>query len=322
MKTDSNVRLFILCGVILALCSAYNLFKLWRRRVSLIRTVRGFDNVEIINSSIRALFSRLSPARIRQFSKGFTLLPNQYHHNDDPVIRVQKIAKTIAEFYGIKTSTIVVTFKDDLKVPGRVELSPDWEFFVEIRSTLRFATDDIITILVHEVAHIFLYQSGIKFEPVFNNEVLTDTTAVFLGCGSIILNGALLNETKNEYSVSYNLQKYGYLSIDEYGYIMAKRDEYFSSVQSKDLQRGLPRIGYKSGRRRLQAERSRAPFVPSTFAGKILKYLLFWTRKVSNENGKNIFACIICGQKLKTPKINKKLLVTCPTCSYKSLCHS
>ena len=322
METNSDMRAVVWSGVLLAACWAFVVFKRWRIRVNLTRTVRGFNNVKIINRSIRALFSLLSPSRVSRFSKDFILSRYQYHANDDPVIRVQKIAKIIAEFYGISTSTIVVTFRKDLKVPGRVELSPAREFFVEIRSNLRLATDDIIAILVHEVAHIFLYQSGIKFEPVFNNEVLTDTTAVFLGCGSVTLNAAILNETRTEHSVSYNVQKYGYLSIDEYGYIIAKREKYFNRTQTKDLQRGLPRIGYQSGRSRLQAELNQSPFVPPTLVGKIRKYLLFWRGKVLIENDRNIFSCVICGQKLRTPNLKKKLLVTCPICSYKLPCHS
>jgi hypothetical protein len=64
-----------------------------------------------------------------------------------------------------------------------VELSQSNEFFVELQSQHRFAAKAIAAILAHEVAHIFLHRCGVRFPDEFENEVLTDTTAVYVGFG-------------------------------------------------------------------------------------------------------------------------------------------
>src|SRR5258708_32749731 len=114
---------------------------------------RGFSNIDLITLSLRELFLRLTPVRIRQFANNFELTRRENDRSDDPIIRVQKIARRFAAHYRISVSAVIVTFRSDLYVPGRVELSPASEFFVELHNDHRDAIKPTLAILAHEVAH-------------------------------------------------------------------------------------------------------------------------------------------------------------------------
>ena len=279
--------------------------------------IRGFKNIDLINLSLRQLFLRLTPARIRQFAHNFDLRLCENDRSDDPIIRVQKIARRFADHYPISVSAVVVTFRSRMHVPGRVELSPASEFFIELHDNLRDSLAPIIAILAHEVAHIFLYQEGFPLEQTFQNEVLTDTTAIFLGCGAAILNGASQTSTTAGNVTTTQLQKYGYLSVDEFGYVQAKRDAFFHTAPTKLVNRGLPRLGYLTGQQRLKSEMNAPPFAPANFFARILK-----RQSQPNPNQKITFACCICAQGLRIPRLGKALTVRCPTCNETFSCHT
>jgi hypothetical protein len=289
--------------------------------------MRGFKNIDIIDRSLRELFSRLTPRRIRQFLYTFELTGRETDRSDDPVIRVQKIARRLADHYRISVSAVVVTFRSDMCVPGRVELSPASEFFVELHTEHRDAVKPTVAILAHEVAHIFLYQAGIRLEPTFHNEVLTDTTAVFLGCGPAILNGASRTTTTSGnvitgQVITTSTKKYGYLSVDEFGYVQARRDAYFRLQPSRLVSRGLPRWGYCAGRRRFKSQQAAPPFAPASIFTRALRALRFRNHLDASADRKISFACSFCSQSLRVPRLGKQLSVHCPTCQETLICHT
>ena len=283
---------------------------------------RGFSNIDLINLSLRELFLRLTPARIRQFTNNFELTTRENDPSDDPVIRVQKIARRFADHYRISVSAVIVTFRTDLYVPGRVELSPASEFFVELHNDHRDAIKPTVAILAHEVAHIFLYQAGISLEPTFHNEVLTDTTAVFLGCGAAILNGANQTTTTSGNVITTSVKKYGYLSVDEFGYVQAKRDAFFRSEPTRLVNRGLPRWGYSTGRRHFKSEQNAPPFAPPNIFTRTFEALGLQKQPQAALNQKITFACAFCSQPLRIPRLGKTISVHCPTCQETFLCHT
>lgn len=279
--------------------------------------ISGFANLGLVNKSIKELFLRLKPEGICRFANIFELTPRENDPSVDPVIRVQKIARRLADHYRISVSAVIVTFRSDLNVPGRVELSPASEFWVELNNEHRNAVKPTAAILAHEVAHIFLYQAGIRFEPTFHNEVLTDTAAVFLGCGPAILNGASETTTTSGSVTTTSVRKYGYLSVDEFGYVQAKRDAFFRSPPTRLVDDGLPRSGYSTGRSRHKSELSAPPFAPPSFFSRI-----FQSQPRSAPNRKITFNCTFCSQTLRIPHLGKEISVHCPTCGETFRCYT
>lgn len=104
---------------------------------------------------------------------------------------------------------------------GRVTLGA-WqrdEYFVEIDSWIVARRRDLGAVLAHELTHVFLQHHDLRYE----DEILTDTTAVYLDVG-----WPLLNAYRAGYAYSYSdpdtySQRLGYLSPEEYGYILGRR---------------------------------------------------------------------------------------------------
>jgi hypothetical protein len=137
---------------------------------------------------------------------------------EDPAIRTQNLARRLAQHYHIKLSTIVVSFNSALPVPARIEISSSLDFFIELRSEYRDKPRAIMAILAREIAHIFLHQAGIRFHPEFENEVLTDTTAAYLGCATTLLNGTQTTCTnvKTNFlgtSIENTIRHFGYITL-------------------------------------------------------------------------------------------------------------
>lgn len=291
----------------------------WFHIYQITKKVRGFQNIKTINSALQKLFLSLSPAGVSKFSKDLAFLPSETILGEDKTIWVQKIARRIADHFGIFTSTVVVTFRSDLKAPGCVELSPSSEFFVDLRSDLKDSPNEIISTLAHEVTHIFLFKHAVKMEPVFHNEVLTDTAAIFLGCGAALINGSSLLIKRSGNSETSSLRKLGYLSVDEFGYVLAKREKYFGKRTEQKINKGLPRKGYFSGRARVMVE----TVLSRIYAVKKLSSMvgLFQKRDYTEPDSKFIFPCSFCDQQLRVPALNKKLETTCPVCRIKNICY-
>ena len=125
--------------------------------------------------------------------------------NSRDVIAIQIAAKKIAEFIGLHGFTFIIApVKQKEKVGGNIELKyGEKEVFIEISDeTLKFE-DAILATLAHEIAHKYLHINGIScgMGPIYEyeNEVLTDITAVFLGLGKLMLNGCECENTRQEY---------------------------------------------------------------------------------------------------------------------------
>ena len=290
--------------------------------------LRGFKNVGLVNRSIRELFLKLSPHRLGQFGTTFELTPTESSNLLDPVLRVQRIARHLAFHYRLNVSVVIVTFRSDLLVAGHVELTNNWDFFVELNSKYKHDVRSTAAILAHEIAHIFLHQNGIRFADTFENEVLTDTAAVLLGCGPVILNAA--DQTKNTsfsgltVRTTTSSSHFGYISIDELGYVQAKRDFLLGSKLNGFVRRGFPRSGYRRERWAFRMQRRRPPYARFKSAagiwGEVRK--LFRRNSTHANNEKITFACFFCSQRIRVPVLGKKLAVHCPTCGQTLVCHS
>jgi hypothetical protein len=291
----------------------------WYHIYQITKKVRGFRNIKSIKFALQKIFLSLSPAGVLNFSKDLAFLPSETILNEDKTIWVQKEARRMAEHFGISTSTVVVTFRSDLKAPGCVELSPSSEFFVDLQSNLKDSPNEILSTLAHEVTHIFLFKHGIKMEPVFHNEVLTDTAAIFLGCGAALINGSSLLIKRSGDSETSSLRKLGYLSVDEFGYVLAKREKYFGKKTEQKINKGLPRSGYSSGRTRVIIEKGISRICAIKKLSRVAG--LFQKQEYAEPDSKFIFPCSFCGQQLRVPALNKKLETTCPVCRTKNICY-
>src|SRR5215469_15701065 len=143
----------------------------------------GYPNLATANRSITALYRHLSTEGMKAFSSSLSPDAVRVVHNPDLVIGVQRLASVIARHLGLPGYNILVTFTDNLPCPGRVELSDREGYYIELHSRYQDNWGDIPAILAHEITHVFLHRAGLSFPETHDNEILTDTVAVYLGIG-------------------------------------------------------------------------------------------------------------------------------------------
>jgi hypothetical protein len=170
------------------------------------------------------------------------------------------------------------------------------------------------------VAHIFLHRKGIHFPDEFEEEILADTTATYLGFGTTILNAASRTKSWYDNNIQTKINHFGYLSLNEIGYIVAKRDMAFGQDSSQMLNSEFARSSLYSGSIRLQNELNRRPFVVRPLHQRIFHSLFGGSE--SKLIRQIMFNCPCCSQRLRLPETYRKISVRCPTCASRFFCYS
>ena len=105
----------------------------------------------------------------------------------------------------------------DLK-PGYCETYPGGQANITINILQDYDINIIAAIIMHECMHHYLNIKKIKFEDRIENEILTDTTAIYCGFGEYMYRGYKTRAKKYKYE--NKLQKVGYLTQKEIRYIL------------------------------------------------------------------------------------------------------
>lgn len=233
------------------------------------RISRGFPHLKEIKESLKLLFRFAGSKELPQPYGALIDDNNFYHAEDAPALKVQKMAKKIAEHLNLAVGPIVVSFRGNMSVPAHVELSNSSEFYVEIDAAHENLDHHLAAILAHEVMHIYLHRNGIRMEPELANEILTDTGTVFFGLGALVLNGFdYSTSTRYEYLQSNQIitetqtHTFGYLTVDEFGYLQAKMYLMKGARWDCRSSNSLIKEAYAAGHRRAQNELRRNPIVP------------------------------------------------------------
>ena len=156
------------------------------------------------------------------------------------IIAIQNAGKKIAKFVGLNNLTFVIsTIQQAKNVAGHIELNnnSDEGVFIEICESILKSKDAVLATLAHEISHKFLHihniNCGIGPQYTYENEILTDITAVYTGLGKLMLNGCQWSSVHSERNgntttTTTETLKTGYLKIDQfatvYNIICAIRD--------------------------------------------------------------------------------------------------
>ena len=108
------------------------------------------------------------------------------------IIGIQNAGKIIANFIGLSDYIFVISInKLEKNTGGHIELEyGKKQVFIEISEEILKFEDAILAILAHEITHEYLYINNISFSNKYENEILTDIAAIFLGFGKLMLNGS------------------------------------------------------------------------------------------------------------------------------------
>jgi hypothetical protein len=298
---------------------------------------RGFPNLAVVDKAIHTLHKSLSRPELEALPE---LTPDDFPslYNQDLVIAVQRMASSILRHLRLPIGSVLVSFRN-MENPGRVELGPDQTCIIELNSRYQDDYRDISAVLAHEVAHVYLHKKGVYFPNELENELLTDTTAAYLGFGWPCLNAFRISVSEREIQgfggervveTTRSEEALGYLTPEEFGYVIAKRSLDFGVSAGKYILGKDARAAFRKGKRKARAKYSVAPLSGAGLMARTV-YSYRRNRAVRMKNRADsapqyptysfqpgdktvvVLACPVCSQKVRLP-VKIRAAVNCPIC--------
>jgi hypothetical protein len=184
---------------------------------------RGFPHLETVRGAITALYRRLTPQTVHLFGLSVAPADVSFADADDLHLGVQRVAHALVTHFRLPEARVIVSFRA-MEHAANVELTDGPEYFIELNDRFRQHRNDIGAALAHEISHVYLHRLGLAFAGTRDNEILTDTATTYLGAGWLLLDAFRQD--------SLTSQKLGYLTPEEFGYVLAKRASVFGEDPS------------------------------------------------------------------------------------------
>ncbi|MEG3626163.1 hypothetical protein [Streptomyces poriticola] len=219
----------------------------------------GFPHLETVREAITALYKRLSYDTVMTFSASVAPADVAFCDTDDLYLGAQRVARELVRHYRLPDARLIVSFRE-MTHAAHVELAEGPEYFVELNDRFRAHRRDIGAALAHEVMHVYLHRLGLSFPGTRANEILTDTATTYLGAGWL-----LLDAFREDSATS---QKLGYLTPEEFGYVLAKRAVLFGEDPSVWFTSPQAYTAYVKGRARARRDEQQPPLTAAGWAGR------------------------------------------------------
>ncbi|MFF3163195.1 hypothetical protein [Streptomyces sp. NPDC003273] len=219
----------------------------------------GYPHLETVRAAVTALYRRLSYETVRTFSASVVPADVAFCDTDDLHLGAQRVAREIVRHFRLPDARLVVGFRE-MTHAATVELAAGPEYFVELNDRFRTHRGDIGAALAHEVTHVYLHRLDLSFPTTAENEILTDTVAAYLGAGWLLL------DAFREDGVSS--QKLGYLTPEEFGYVLAKRALLFQEDPSVWFTSPQAYSAYVRGRELAVRDGQQPPLTGAGWAGR------------------------------------------------------
>lgn len=221
--------------------------------------VHGFPHLATVRAAITALYRRLGPDGVRAYASSVAPADVAFSDMDDLHLGTQRVARALVQQLRLPDARIIVSFRE-MEHAASVELTAGPEYFIELNDRFRRHRRDIGAALAHEVTHVLLHRLDLAFPGTRDNEILTDTATTYLGAGWLLLDAYREDRDSS--------QKLGYLTPEEFGYVLAKRaalfDEdpriWFTSPQGYEA--------YTRGRARALRDEQQPPLTTAGWAGR------------------------------------------------------
>ncbi|MEU1849019.1 hypothetical protein ABZ499_06910 [Streptomyces sp. NPDC019990] len=223
------------------------------------RVEHGYPHVETVRAAITALYKRLSYDTVQTFAASVLPADVAFCDTDDLYLGAQRVARELVRHFRLPDARLVVSFRE-MRHAANVELAAGPEYFVELNDRFRTHRRDIGAALAHEVTHVYLHRLDLSFPGVRDNEILTDTVTTYLGAGWLLL------DAYREDGVSS--QKLGYLTPEEFGYVLAKRALLFGEDPSVWFTSPQAYTAYVKGMTLARRDEQEPPLTAAGWAGR------------------------------------------------------
>ncbi|MEU4349723.1 hypothetical protein [Streptomyces sp. NPDC023838] len=221
--------------------------------------VHGFPHIETVRASITALYRRLSYDGIQGYATSVLPVDVAFADHDDLHLGAQRVARALVQHLHLPDARMIVGFRE-MQHAASVELAAGPEYFIELNDRFRRHRRDIGAALAHEITHVLLHRLGLAFPGTRDNEILTDTATTYLGAGWLLL------DAFREDGVSS--QKLGYLTPEEFGYVLAKRAAVFGEDPSPWFTSPQAYPAYRTGQARARLDAEQPPLAAAGWVGR------------------------------------------------------
>lgn len=283
---------------------------------SVSKVVHGFPHLRTVRSALTALYRRFTPEVLHaDFAVSVSPADVALDAGEDLHLGVQRVAHALVQHLRLPDARMIVSFRD-VPEAAVVELAEGPEYFIELNPRFREHRRDIGGALAHEVMHVCLDRLGLSFPDTGENEILTDTATAYLGAGWLLLDA--FREGGGA------LQRFGYLTPEEFGYVVAKRalafgespEVWFTSPQAyeaytagmdlarRDARRPPLTASGRLGRHRYARDRRRAREMFARAGGGGLTTTAVPGDEYAFEDGPPLrvsFPCPVCHQRIRVP---------------------
>ncbi|AVH59306.1 MULTISPECIES: hypothetical protein [Streptomyces] len=219
----------------------------------------GYPHLDTVRASITALYKRLSYDTIHTFATSVMPADVAFADADDLYLGSQRVAREMVRHYRLPDARLIVSFRE-MTHAANVELAAGPEYFIELNDRFRTHRRDIGAALAHEVMHVYLHRLDLSFPGTRDNEILTDTAAAYLGAGWLLLDAYREDGASS--------QKLGYLTPEEFGYVLAKRALVFGEDPSVWFTSPQAYTAYTKGMAQARRDEQQPPLTAAGWAGR------------------------------------------------------
>ncbi|WP_406279304.1 hypothetical protein OHT93_09290 [Streptomyces sp. NBC_00191] len=221
--------------------------------------VHGYPHLDTVRAAITALYKRISPDGVHSYAPSVLPADVAFADQDDLHLSAQRVAHALVQHLRLPDARMVVSFRE-MHHAASVELVGGPEYFIELNDRFRTHRRDIGAALAHEIMHVLLHRLDLAFPGTRDNEILTDTATTYLGAGWLLL------DAFREDGVSS--QKLGYLTPEEFGYVLAKRAIAFGEDPSPWFTSPQGYTAYTKGRAMALRDAQQPPLTTAGWTGR------------------------------------------------------
>jgi hypothetical protein len=220
---------------------------------------RGFPHLATVRAAVTALWRRLSWDSVRLFEASVAPVEVAFSDGEELYAGAQRVAGAVVRHFRLPDARVIVSFRD-MRFAASVELAAGPEYFVELNARFKDHRRDVGAALAHEVTHVYLHRLGLSFPGSRDDEILTDTVSAYLGAGWLLLDAFRQDAVSS--------QKLGYLTPEEFGYVLAKRAEVFGEDPRVWFTSPQAFEAYEAGAAVARREGARPPLAGAPWAAR------------------------------------------------------
>jgi hypothetical protein len=221
--------------------------------------VHGYPHLDTVRAALSALYKRLSPEGVATYGRSVAPVDVAFSDVDDLHLGTQRVAHALVRQLHLPDAHMIISFRE-MEHAASVELTAGPEYFIELNDRFRTHRRDIGAALAHEITHVLLHRLGLSFPGTRDNEILTDTATTYLGAGWLLLDAYREDRDSS--------QKLGYLTPEEFGYVLAKRALVFDEDPRIWFTSPQGYTAYTKGRAQSLRDEQQPPLTTAGWSGR------------------------------------------------------